>query len=244
MKGCREVALLLFRGRQWRPFFMPKGASRPEDYMSDIDFDSPEVKAAIEAAVEKATAPLLAKRDELLGEVKKLRKGQQIDPADLERVEAERDEAKAALSEANKAAKKATTEAETAKQKLADAEGYTAKLLVDNGLTEALAKAGVTNPVHVKAAKAMLKDQVQVVEDGGSKVAKFGDKALADAVTEWAGSDEGKHFVTAADTSGGGSQGGHKGGGAAQKSIKRSEFNAMDPVAQSAHFKDGGVVVD
>jgi hypothetical protein len=176
--------------------------------MSDIDFDSPEVKAAIEAAVEKATAPLLAKRDELLGEVKKLRKGQQIDPADLERVENERDEIKAALAEANKAAKKATTDAEAARKALADAEGYTTKLLVDNGLTDALTKANVTNPALIKAAKAMLAGQVEVITEGGQKVARFGDKPLADAITEWAGSDEGKHFVTAPDTSGGGSQGG------------------------------------
>lgn len=176
--------------------------------MSDIDFDSPEVKAAIDAAVEKATAPLLAKRDELLGEVKKLRKGQQIDPADLERVENERDEIKAALAEANKAAKKAATEAEAARKALADAEGFTTKLLVDNGLGEALAKAGVTNPVHVKAAKAMLAGQVQITAEGDQKVAKLGDKALAEAIAEWAGGDEGKHFVTAPDTSGGGSQGG------------------------------------
>lgn len=176
--------------------------------MSDIDFDSPEVKAAIDAAVEKATAPLLAKRDELLGEVKKLRKGQQIDPADLERVENERDEIKAALAEANKAAKKAATEAEAARKALTDAEGFTTKLLVDNGLGEALAKAGVTNPVHVKAAKAMLAGQVQITAEGDQKVAKLGDKALAEAIAEWAGGDEGKHFVTAPDTSGGGSQGG------------------------------------
>ena len=176
--------------------------------MSDaIDLNSQEVKDAIEAAVEKATGPLLAKRDELLGEVKKLRKGQQIDPADLERVENERDEIKAALAEANKAAKKAIQDAEKAERAKAEAEGSVAKLLVDNGLTDALTKANVTNPVHIKAAKAMLAGQVQIADDNGAKVARVGDKALADYITEWAGSDEGKHFVTAADTSGGGAQG-------------------------------------
>lgn len=213
--------------------------------MSDtIDLNSQEVKDAIEAAVERATGPLLAKRDELLGEVKKLRKGQQIDPADLERVEQERDDAKAALAEANKAAKKAVTEAEAAKQKLADAEGYTTKLLVDNGLTDALAKAGVNNPALVKAAKAMFATQAQVADDNGSKVARIGDKPLADAIAEWAGTDEGKHFVTAHDASGGGSQGGHKGGGAAKKEISRAAFDALDPGARAAHFADNGVVID
>src|SRR4249919_3405373 len=102
--------------------------------MSDIDLSSQEVKDAIEAAVEKATAPLLAKRDELLGEVKKLRKGQQIDPEELSRVEQERDDAKAALAEANKAAQKAMQAAEKAAKAQADAEGSVARLLVDNGL--------------------------------------------------------------------------------------------------------------
>lgn len=210
--------------------------------MSEIDLSSPEVIAAIEAAVEKATGPLLAKRDELLGEVKKLRKGQQLDPADLERVESERDEARAALSDANKAAKAATKAADEAVKKLADAEGYTTKLLVDNGLADALAKAGVTNPVHQKAVKAMLASQVSVVADGDVRVPKVGDKALADFITEWAGSDEGKHFVTAPDAQGMGSKD-SKGGGAA-KSVNRSAFNALNPDGQMAHIKQGGTVTD
>lgn len=212
--------------------------------MSDtIDLNSQEVKDAIEAAVERATGPLLAKRDELLGEVKKLRKGQQIDPEELARVEQERDDARSALSEAQKVAKKATEAADKAAKAQADAEGSVAKLLVDNGLTDALAKAGVNNPALVKAAKAMFATQAQVADDNGSKVARIGDKALADAIAEWAGTDEGKHFVTAHDASGGGSQGGHKGGGAA-KAITREAFNGLDPSAQSAHFQGGGVVTD
>ena len=180
--------------------------------MSDsIDLSAPEVQAAIQAAADKATAPLVAKRDELLGEVKKLRKNAEIDPADLERVEAERDALKQQLTEAQRIAKKATTDAEAAIKRAESAEGGMTKLLVDNGLSEALAKAGVTNPVHQKAAKALLRDQVGVVTEGDQQAVKVGDKALADFITEWAGSDEGKHFVTAADTSGGGSHGGGRG---------------------------------
>lgn len=208
-----------------------------------IELDSPEGKAAIEAAVEKATAPLLAKRDELLGEVKKLRKGQQLDPADLERVESERDEYRTQLAEANKAAKKATTDAETARKALSDAEGYTTKLLVDNGLADALAKAGVTNPVHQKAAKAMLASQVSVVADGDARVPKVGDKMLADFITEWAGSDEGKHFVTADDMQGMGSKD-SKAGGAGKQSVSRAAFDGMGAAARMEHTKAGGAVTD
>lgn len=170
--------------------------------------NSAEVKAAIKAAVEEATAGLVAKRDELLGENKALKKGRQIDPADVEKLETQLDELRGQLTDAQKAAKTATQTAEKAEKAKAEAESSVARLLVDNGLNEALAKAGVTNPVHIKAAKAMLGKDVLIVDDNGAKVAKFNDKPLADAITEWAGSDEGKHFVTAADVSGGGSQGG------------------------------------
>jgi hypothetical protein len=198
--------------------------------MSDeIDLTAPEVQEAIKAAVDKAVAPLVAKRDELLGEVRKLRKGREIDPAELEKLEEQVEDLKGQLGEANKAAKKAAQDAEKATKALTDAEGYTSRLLVDNGLNEALVKAGVTNPVHQKAAKALLREQVGIVAEGDAKVAKVGDKALSDFITEWAGSDEGKHFVTAAETSGSGSGHGYK---PASGTPKRSEMNH----AQKADF--------
>ena len=175
-----------------------------------VDLNSQEVKDAIAAAVAEAVDGLKTKNTELLGKLKKAQQGQVIDPADLQAVESERDALKAQLAEANKAVKKAGQVAEDAVKRAEAAEGFGSKLLVDNGLSEALSKAGVTNPVHQKAAKAMLAGQVQIVADGDSKVAKVGDKALADFVTEWAGSDEGKHFVTAADMNGGGAQGGSR----------------------------------
>lgn len=183
--------------------------------MSEIDLNSKEVKDAIAAAAAELAAEqtegLKAKNAELLGKLKKAQQGASIDPADLEAVEKERDQLKADLANANKAVKKATTDLEAANKRATDAEGFTSKLLVDNGLSEALTKAGVTNPVHQKAAKAMLAGQVQIADDNGAKVPKLGDKALADAITEWASGDEGKHFVTAADTNGGGAHNsGHK----------------------------------
>lgn len=211
--------------------------------MTVIDLTTPEGKAALAAEIEKHTAPLVAKRDELLGEVKKLRKGREIDPAEVEKLEGQIDELKGQVSEATKAARQATKQAEDANKKLADSEGFTQKLLVDNGLSEALAKAGVTNPVHIKAAKAMLASQVQIAEDNGSKVVRMGDKALADAITEWAGSDEGKHFVAPASTAGDGAQSAHR-VQATQKSVTRAAFDAMSPDARMAHSKSGGTVTD
>jgi len=116
----------------------------------------------------------------------------------------------------------------------------TSKLLVDNGLNEALAKAGV-KPEYLKAAKAMFAGQVQVVTDGENRVAKVGDKGLSDFVTAWAAGDEGKHFVAAPNNSGGGSGGGGKGQGT-QKTMTRTQFDALSPVEKVEFGKARGVL--
>jgi hypothetical protein len=210
--------------------------------MSEIDTSSPEFKAALKDAVEEATAGLVAKRDELLGEVKKLRKGQQVDPAEVEKIEAERDAARAEAAEAKKQAAKTARELEGATKRAAEVEQREQRLLVDNGINEALAKAGVNNPALAKAAKALLVSQAQVVADGDARVVKIGDKALSDAVSEWAGSDEGKHFVTAASNTGGNSQGGGNNSGGAAKTITRQAFEALSPASRMEHINAGGVV--
>lgn len=193
-----------------------------------IDLNAPEVQEAITAAVEKATQPLLAKRDELLNEVKTLRKGKQVNPEDVEKLETAIDELKGQLADAQKAAKTATTDAEKARKALETSESFTQRLLVDNGLNDALAKAGVTNPVHLKAVKSMLASQVQVVAEGDTRVAKVGDKALGDFVNEWAKGDEGKFFVAAPNNSGGGANGGSGG------SNKPSDLAKIEPGDKAA----------
>lgn len=210
----------------------------------DIDLSSQEVKDAIEAAVNKATEGLVAKRDELLGEVRKLKQGRTINPEDVTKLEDQIDALKGQVDEANKAAKKAADSEAKALKAKDDADGAVSKLLVDNGLSDALTKVNVTNPALIKAAKAMLAGQVQIVDDAGNKVARVGDKALADYITEWAGSDEGKHFVTAHDANGGGAQGNRNSGGAAPKTMTREAFNALAPAAQSKFSIEGGSLTD
>lgn len=211
--------------------------------MSEIDLNSPEFKDALSAAVAEATEGLKAKNTELLGKLKKAQKDSAIDPADLAAVEAERDELRGKLTEAQKAAQKATKAAEDATKRAADIDSAYANTLRDGALTEALTKAGVTNPVHLKAAKALLASGVQVVDENGAKAVKAGDKALGDFITEWAGGDEGKHFVIAPDTNGGGSHGG-RGANTNAPRVSRSQFEAMDAGARMAHHKSGGVVTD
>jgi uncharacterized phage infection (PIP) family protein YhgE len=208
-------------------------------------FDTPEAKAALQEAIETATTALAAKNKELLGELKEARKGQTIDPATVEKLEAKIESLSGELITANKAAKDATKAAETATKALATETGFTSKLLIDNGLVGELTKHGVTNPVHLKAAQAMLRGSVQIVADGESRVAKVGDKLLADMVKEWAASDEGKFFVQAPNNSGGGAGGG--GGKSGGKTMTRAEFDtktAAGDASIAGFFKEGGTLTE
>ena len=175
-------------------------------------FDTPEEKAALKAAVddavEAATSGLATKNRELLSELKEARKGRQIEPAHVEALETKIEALTVDLSAANKAAKDAAKAAETAQKALESESGFSQRLLVDNGLTGALALHGVTDPFYQKGAIALLRSQVQVVADGETRVAKIGDKLLDDAVKAWVGSDEGKRYAMAPVNSGGGAPGG------------------------------------
>lgn len=205
-----------------------------------IDLNAPEVQDAIKAAVEQAVKPLAEKRDELLGEVKKLRKESAIKPEDLEAVERERDELKTALTAAQKEAKTFKETATKAEEALKAESTFNHRLLVDNGLTDELTKVGVTNPAFLKAVKSTLSSNIQVVTDGDKRIAKAGDKALADYVAEWAKSEEGKHFVSAPNNNGGGAGGG--GGNPAGKTLTRAEFDKKSPQERMEFSKAGGQV--
>jgi hypothetical protein len=196
------------------------------------------VKAAADAAVSEATAGLLAKNQELLGKVKKLQKDAAIDPAEYQALSEAKDTAEAKLAEALKTVKQATTQAEKDRKALEAETGYVSKLLIDNGLTDALLKAGV-KPEMSKAVKAMLAGQVSLKVEGDKRLAVVGDKALGDFVTEWAQSDEGKHFVAAPANQGGGANGGAQGAGKS-KVMARAAYEQLQPDQKMAFIKDGG----
>ena len=170
------------------------------------------IKEAAEAAAEEATTGLVAKNTELLGKIKKLQKDATIDPAEHSALQQELSETETKLAEAGKALKLATKAAEDSK-KLYDTEaGVAHNLLVDNGLNAALLENGVKNATYLKAAIALMKGQVKLEADGDNRVAKVGDKPLAEYIKTWAGTDEGKAFVDAPGNEGGGAPGGAPGG--------------------------------
>lgn len=166
-----------------------------------IDKNDPEFIAAME----EATAALAAKNKEILGELKKLKNaGNSIDAdahqAALDKVE----ELEAALAKTSGLSKK---EIDRLSKLAADKDQALSSYLVDAGISDALAKAGVA-PELMVAAKAMFKTQATVQNEEGKYVAKIGEKALVEHITGWAASDEGKHFVRAPANAGGGATGG------------------------------------
>lgn len=192
-------------------------------------------------ALRESIAKLEENNKRLTNELKQARKNVEIAPEQLAEVEAERDALKLELDKAGKTIKEAVKASETAKAQLESETKFTSQLLIDNGLLESLAKNGVTNPVHQKAAAALLKSNVQLVADGDKRVAKVGDKVLADFISEWALGDEGKHFVAAPANSGGNASGSGNGMGGA-KTMTRDAFEAMNPADKLAFSKAGGQI--
>jgi hypothetical protein len=208
-----------------------------------IDVNSQEFKDAVQVAVDSATEGLARKNSELLGEVKKLKRGAEIDPAEVTALENQIDALKADLTKAQKEAKTFASKADEFGKALESESGFTRSLLIEQGLTAELVNAGVKNPAHLKAALAMLKGDAQVVQDGDKRVAKIGDKALKDYVKAWAAGDDGKHFITADQNSGGGAFGGGSGSGALP-TMTRAAFESLNPVAKASAMKAGTTLTE
>lgn len=151
---------------------------------------------------------LKAHNAKLLGELKVAKakaKGAEIDPEEHARLQGEVEELRGKLSTAEKSGK---TEIEKLTKALAEKDGALQSYLIEGGLSDALAKAGVL-PALMDGAKAMLKAQAAIKAEGGKYQALIGEKPLAEAVKEWASSDVGKHYTAATQNSGGGATGGN-----------------------------------
>lgn len=199
------------------------------------------IEEQITIAVNEATAGLVKKNGELLAELREAKKGKAIDPAELDKLQAKIDGLEADLSVANKTLKDGGKAFEKLKLDMDAEASFTSKLLLDNGLTDALVKAGVAAP-FLPAVKAMLSAQAKVVIDGDARKAVIGDKDLSAFVTEWATSDDGKHYIAAPQNNGGGASG--SGGGAGQQVVNRSTFDAMSHPERASFAKSGGKVTD
>lgn len=205
-----------------------------------MDISEEELKAKIDEAVEAATNGLVKKNQELLGELKETRKSRTIDPAELDRLQSKIDSLESDLGNTQKASKEQAKLLKQTQDALASESGFTQKLLLDNGLTEALVKAGVATQ-FLPAVKAMLGTQGKIIVDGDSRKAVIGDKELSEFVSSWATSDEGKHYIAAPGNGGGGASGG-AGGGSTAKVWTREKFDSASQFERSEFAKAGGKV--
>lgn len=205
-----------------------------------MEISEEELSAKIAEAVDSATGGLAKKNQELLAELKEARKGKAIDPAELDRLQSKIDSLESDLGLAQKAKKDQDKLLKQAQDALAAESGFTQKLLIDNGLTDALVKAGVANQ-FLPAVKAMFGSQAKIVAEGDARKALIGDKELTEFVSSWATSDEGKHYIAAPSNGGGGASGGY-GGSSGQKVWTRERFDAASHYERSEFAKAGGKV--
>ena len=202
-------------------------------------------KKIFDDAIAEATAGLVTKRDQLLTEVKTLKaqiKNGAADPAAVERLQGQLDDANVRIETIN--GELSTTKRQLGKvtKDYETETGFTKNLLVDNGLTEALVSANVAKQ-FLPAVKALFAGKVEIKTEGNERKAFIGDKPLGEAITAFAQSDEGKHYVAAGNNSGG-SANGSGGAKATGKTITRSAFDALPPAARPAALADGATVID
>lgn len=200
------------------------------------------------ASIEK----LKAKNDELIAEKRSTKTGAEAKLADAE---AKIDELTETLAKSQRDHDKALKAAEKARDEALQAvegeRGAVSKLVLENGLTDALQKAGVT-PTQLPAVRAYLKEKgVLAVESEGdvrravAKLVKDGKESklsVEEYVNQFAASDEGKAFIPASGNAGSGA-GGQR-GGAAVSTRTQAELSAMAPKDRAAFFAGGGVATD
>jgi hypothetical protein len=200
------------------------------------------VTEALEGKVEELSNKYSGAMDDLKKAQRELRAAKDITPeahqAEIDRA----DKAEAALAEVNKQVKALTTERDKAVKDLQTEQAHTSKLLISDGLKSALIANGVKDEDFIDTLTAKFATGASIKVDGENRIAMLGDKGLADAIKEWAGSDAGKKFVAAPQNSGGGAAGG--GGASGGKTILRSQFDALSPAEQMATIKGGAKVVD
>lgn len=213
-----------------------------------------DAKEIIDEMMEKAKEGLLSKNEELIGKLKTAKeKGDKL----TERVDAiEEAKTKAEEEALNKSGdvekitanlkEKHANEMKTKDEQILGLGGKLDKHVVGQGLTAALVKANVS-PSLMSAAQALIQSEFkgEVGDNDGTPFAKFDGKNVNEFVTDWASSETGKHFVSAKSNSGGGSNGASGQGNAdGEKTMARSEFDALPAKDKMEFSKDGGKLTD
>lgn len=208
--------------------------------LTQADLDA--AVAAAVAKVQDSIDKLEQKNEQLIGENRKLKRGAEIKPEDLQAAEDRADKAEARAKELEASVKTLTKERDTAAKSLETEQGAARSYALEAEIASAIASGNVV-PALVPAFTAMVKQSAKADLVDGKYAVTIGDKAAKDYVTEFLGTEEGKHFKAASVNGGGMAPGG--GGKQEGKTMLRAEFDALPPVQQHAFtVKDGGKVVD
>lgn len=219
--------------------------------MPKIDTDTEEGKAELQKLIDKETEGLKAKNNELIDKQKKLKDEMksfqdQLDDIKEAKEKAEEDAAKKsgdveAITKSLEA--KYTKKISELEGKLTDSSSKLNKIVIDQGITEALTKAGVA-PQYLDAAALLIKhnSKSEVLELDGKAIAHLDGKPITDFVSEWTQGESGKHYVAAKQNGGGGSDG-DRGKAATPKQIKQSDFDAMSPKERAAVMAGGDTTI-
>jgi hypothetical protein len=114
------------------------------------------------------------------------------------------------------------------------------RVAVERSLDEAIQASGITEPIYVKAARALLASQVKVEGEKVVVDTDMGPMALPDYVKRWAAGD-GKSFVS--PPKGGDAKGNERGSGGG-KTVSAKELEGMAPQAKAKFFADNpGITV-
>lgn len=204
-----------------------------------------DLSEAINEMVEEEVQGLKNKRDELLKKNRDLRNRSSDDPQELTRLQDENEQLQSQLQASQNEVKKLTKRYETDTAKLMEERDGSATALnsyvAKEQLSSALRKAGVQKDSYLSALLNMYTGQAQTERTDNGIVVKVGDKPVEEWAKEWAASPEAADFITV-HNSGGGASG--NGGGAGNKTIKRSDFDQMPHVERAKAVSEGATVVD
>lgn len=191
-----------------------------EELLKLLEEKDPKGKEALAEYVESALTKVKEKNNDLIATNKRFKKEAKEAKEALEAKEEELEEAIDAANdkkgketdpkvdrEAQKQIKTLTKERDELKEANGDLSGRLNGLIIDNNLSEAITSSGIAKQ-YIPAVKALIKTENKIEIDDTENVAKIGDKAIGEFLTEWSQSDIGKNYVAAKDNSGGGGKGG------------------------------------
>ncbi len=214
----------------------------------------PEDSANNNDAVAQATAGLVNKNNELLGELKAAKaKLKEFESLDLDALQTAAKTLKSQESEAlekkgeyeklmNQMREDHAKEIAKRDEALRHQKETTRGILIQTSLQSALANVHI-DPEMMEAATDMLSAKVAVTEKDGALVSGIGDKSVKDWVSEWAKTNVGKRFILADTGAGGGAV--HSTNGNASSTVSKGDWEKkFDPNSPEYSMMDQARLLD